>query len=1125
MAWPEEPLPTQVVLDVEGTATDITSYLRSPQGTSRTIVRGRSDEQTAPSPTRVEGLVLDNNDLRFSPRVPSSPWYGQIGRGSALTIGLQGASTRLHLPGTKGDVIDTPDSATTSITGDIEVRVDAHVVLYRPTSSYWVSKWVSSGDQRSWLVRAQSTGTLRWYWTADGVTQLSATSTVPPETSTGRLAIAVTHDVDNGAGGNTVRFWTAPSMAGPWSELGDPVVTAGTTSLYDSTAPTEIGGASQLLSPDSLGILYGWEIWSGIAAAGGTLVSGMDLSGQTPGAGTVSDGTRTWTLQGGTSLVDVDSRVAVEMASLAPRWDSTGRDATVLPDVAGVLRRLGTAGSSLRSSLYRSITGGQDPDAYWPCEDGTDATSLASSISGIDPMQITGAPALASDSSVSGSEALPVLKDAQLTGRLPSPYSATGQCAVQWVLHVDTTTVSPPSGQTIMSAYLTGGTVGRWELSYRTAGGLRLLIYDTTGAIVEDSGNVSFALDDRHEFVQVRLVDNGADIDWRVSVIFAGETTAFYTAGTLVGHSTGGVRVVRANEGGGLIDVTVGHVYTRSADVTTEHDLGMSVGGWAGETAGERIIRLCDEEDLLADVRGDPGSTPVMGPQPRSNLLGALVECETADGGLLYEPRQWVGIGYRTLRSMLDQDPVVSLSYAGHQLVAPFEPEADDQRARNDVTVRRTSGSMIRVVDGTGPMGTADPPAGIGVYAEDLEVNVQEDAQLADIAGWRLRQGTLQESRVPQLTVNLGTPEVLADAVVSDGVAEVDVGDIVEITSPPEALSPDPVRVRVTGVKEKLSQYVHAVEVAGGPASGLDTMIWQPDVTFGDNFESGGTAAWPTVTGAVSVVAAAARAGSYGLRLSPGGGSAAAVATSTTKWDQDMVWGQVVLRFRLGTLTASGTSMDLVTLRNTAGTGHLDFFVHSTARTFWVDLVGGSSELDTGVTADTGVWHDLQLRVFYGHTQWWAWIQLDGVEYGPITQATATPSFVRSFHLGTTSTTKTYEVDVDSVAIVVGDQEPDSWWEVCSRWDTSAATLTAGATAAATTLQVTTPAGDPLWTTSEEDLPFDVGVGGERIRVEAVTGATSPQTMTVVRAVNGVVKAHATGATVGLWKPSYYAIS
>src|SRR5690606_31238296 len=38
------------------------------------------------------------------------------------------------------------------------------------------------------------------------------------------------------------------------------------------------------------------------------------------------------------------------------------------------------------------------------------------------------------------------------------------------------------------------------------------------------------------------------------------------------------------------------------------------------------------------------------------------------------------------------------------------------------------------------------------------------------------------------------------------------------------------------------------------------------------------------------------------------------------------------------------------------------------------------------------------------------------------------------------------------------------------------------------------------------DFPFDVMIAGERCRVLEVSGESSPQTFTVVRAVNGVVK-------------------
>lgn len=50
-------------------------------------------------------------------------------------------------------------------------------------------------------------------------------------------------------------------------------------------------------------------------------------------------------------------------------------------------------------------------------------------------------------------------------------------------------------------------------------------------------------------------------------------------------------------------------------------------------------------------------------------------------------------------------------------------------------------------------------------------------------------------------------------------------------------------------------------------------------------------------------------------------------------------------------------------------------------------------------------------------------------------------------------------------------------------------------------------------------FPFDIIVAGERMTVTAIVGTTSPQTFTVTRSVNGVVKAHASGEDVQLFRP------
>jgi hypothetical protein len=88
-------------------------------------------------------------------------------------------------------------------------------------------------------------------------------------------------------------------------------------------------------------------------------------------------------------------------------------------------------------------------------------------------------------------------------------------------------------------------------------------------------------------------------------------------------------------------------------------------------------------------------------------------------------------------------------------------------------------------------------------------------------------------------------------------------------------------------------------------------------------------------------------------------------------------------------------------------------------------------------------------------------------------------------------------------------------------------TLASGVTTTATSWSIATV--DPfgtLWATTATlpaEFPFDWMVEGERVTVTAITGASSPQTATVVRSVNGVVKSHSSGAKVSLADPYYVA--
>jgi hypothetical protein len=93
-----------------------------------------------------------------------------------------------------------------------------------------------------------------------------------------------------------------------------------------------------------------------------------------------------------------------------------------------------------------------------------------------------------------------------------------------------------------------------------------------------------------------------------------------------------------------------------------------------------------------------------------------------------------------------------------------------------------------------------------------------------------------------------------------------------------------------------------------------------------------------------------------------------------------------------------------------------------------------------------------------------------------------------------------------------------------TKYDTAGTILRDNETSSSTAFVFETQIG-PLWTEDGDELPVDIEVGGERCTVTNI-GAPSgtDQAVTVVRSVNGVIKAHAAGTPVRLWAPARYAL-
>lgn len=164
-----------------------------------------------------------------------------------------GTLRSLRLPGSSGNYASTPDAAALDIVGDIDMRVAVAMDDWTPAaSSALISKYTATGDQRSYLLQVTTGGNLRTFWTADGVTALNMASTVAPTVSDGAiLLVRCTLDVDDGAGNRVAKFYTKTATAATafsgladdtgWTQLGTTVTTAGTTSIFSSTAVLEVG--------------------------------------------------------------------------------------------------------------------------------------------------------------------------------------------------------------------------------------------------------------------------------------------------------------------------------------------------------------------------------------------------------------------------------------------------------------------------------------------------------------------------------------------------------------------------------------------------------------------------------------------------------------------------------------------------------------------------------------------------------------------------------------------------------------------------------------------------------------------------------------------------------------------
>jgi hypothetical protein len=829
MAFPETPLPIKAELRLGSTWTDFTSRVRAEQQIR--IRRGRSDwgQQVDTSSCM---FTMDNNDGALTPRNPSSPYYGQIGRNTPCRVSVMTGDTYLDLPGAStGDYAETPDAAALDITGDLDVRLDMSLANWLPpvTSGATVEMIGKFGftGQKSWFLGTRS-GRLFFEWSANGTDSLSASSTIAPVIPGpgGRMAVRVTLDVDNGASGNTVRFYTAPTIDGPWVQVGDPVTQSGTTSIFNSTANLRIGNATSFTFNLPLGRCHAAEVRNGI---GGTVVANPDFTAQTVGAASLADSAgRTWTMNGNSQITNRKTRFVGEVSAWNTRWE-TKHDVVCHVEASGIMRRMSQGASPVRSPMYREFTNASRSGivSYWPMEDEASATRFASGMGGQPAMTIpsSGGVTPAAYSGWAASAPLPTYSFG--TTRVSvAPYTATNYIFTRFFAAV------PAAGVTStdrLFTIVTTGSARTWAVWINTAGDLDLRAYDSDGTQILATGFDPVAINGKNVQLGVELTQNGTAVDATLYVFYVDESTLNVivsdgVATTLAATTIGAATEVRFGFNGLLNGTAFGHLAVASSSTAFADTIGAMIG-WDGEVTSARLYRLGVEE--LTPCFSASISEEQMGVQGLSPLLDLMREAADADEGILHESRDWYpAFRFRDRPSMYSQQPAMVLNYTGDDgLVTPLDPVDDDQAVRNDRTVQRAGGSSTRRTLDTGTLSTRVPPNGVGRYDDSQTRSLYVDAQTGDHAGWLLHLGTWDETRYPVVRVNLAAAPHMIEAATS-----VDIGDRMDIANPPSWLPPDLIELMTQGYSEVMDQFTWTIDYNCTPFGPWD-VAWAGDAS------------------------------------------------------------------------------------------------------------------------------------------------------------------------------------------------------------------------------------------------------------------------------------------------------
>lgn len=501
------------------------------------------------------------------------------------------------------------------------------------------------------------------------------------------------------------------------------------------------------------------------------------------------------------NLLVQSPRFAGEIAELAQRRDKSNRNAWAEVTAAGAFRRLGSGRSPVDSTLRRFWTKDTSvaPIAYWPCEEGRSATQVESGLAGGFPMVSTagsvgnGTPRYGVDTTFASSEPLLQCVNSPLAGTVRTAPD-TGFLQLVWMMTL------PQSGLVDLDTLVemrTTGTVSRWQIDWRTGGGLTLRWFDRANVAIADTGSIAFGYAGGQKLVMsLELTQSGANVNYVLKGGRIEDFQAFFdsttwggglTSGTVVSQTFEHAYAVFLDTDGELPGVGLGHVGVTSAYLDLSV-FGLQQTAYVHERAHIRATRLATENDYAIFARryddraaNALAQTAPMGPQLPKKLLDLIEECAVADNAIYAEHRGNTFAFFRPGYMLANQNPTLSLDVVGSQIAVVPDPVDDDSDLVNLITAAQPEGSEIVLEQTTGRLSTAPPESGgVGIYDQDTTLNVHYVRNLYIAGSWLLHLGTADLARYPKLTVYRHDPEITGTQKAID-LLDVDLGDLIAV--------------------------------------------------------------------------------------------------------------------------------------------------------------------------------------------------------------------------------------------------------------------------------------------------------------------------------------------------------